>query len=81
MTVKDLEEVYAVTARARDNVRSMGVAVSAGSLPETGGTQGPTQSREPCGQLAEQTLRIGTRRPQAPIARVSGSGIGVLGRF
>ncbi len=34
--VKDLEEVYRVTSKARDNTRSMGVAVSAGSIPETG---------------------------------------------
>jgi phosphoenolpyruvate---glycerone phosphotransferase subunit DhaK len=31
-----LDEVYAIAARARDNVRSMGVAVAAGSIPETG---------------------------------------------
>ena len=35
-TNNDLDEVHKVTARARDNVRSIGVAVSAGSLPETG---------------------------------------------
>jgi dihydroxyacetone kinase-like protein len=35
-TSKDLDNVYRVTSRARDSVRSMGVAVSAGSLPETG---------------------------------------------
>jgi dihydroxyacetone kinase-like protein len=31
-----LDEVYRVAAKARDNVRSMGVAVAAGSIPETG---------------------------------------------
>jgi dihydroxyacetone kinase-like protein len=34
--VKDLEEVYRVTAKARDCTRSMGVAVAPGSIPETG---------------------------------------------
>jgi dihydroxyacetone kinase-like protein len=34
--VKDLEEVHRVTAKARDNTRSMGIAVAAGSIPETG---------------------------------------------
>ena len=34
--VKELEEVYRVTAKARDCTRSMGVAVAAGSIPETG---------------------------------------------
>ena len=33
---KDLDEVFNITCRARDNVRSMGVAVSPGSIPETG---------------------------------------------
>jgi phosphoenolpyruvate---glycerone phosphotransferase subunit DhaK len=32
----DLERVLQVTEKARDNVRSMGVALSAGSIPETG---------------------------------------------
>jgi phosphoenolpyruvate---glycerone phosphotransferase subunit DhaK len=35
-TLKTLDEAYAVTVRARDNTRSIGVAVSAGSIPETG---------------------------------------------
>ncbi len=34
--VKDLAEVVRVTEKARDNTRSMGVALSAGSIPETG---------------------------------------------
>lgn len=34
--IKDLNEVFRVTAKARNNVRSMGVALSAGSIPETG---------------------------------------------
>ncbi len=32
----DLDEVYGVTSRARDNTRSLSVALSAGSIPETG---------------------------------------------
>ncbi len=35
-TSKSLDEAYRVTAKARDNTRSIGVAVSAGSIPETG---------------------------------------------
>jgi phosphoenolpyruvate---glycerone phosphotransferase subunit DhaK len=31
-----LDEVYRIAAKARDNTRSMGVAVAAGSIPETG---------------------------------------------
>jgi len=31
-----LDEVYRIAAKARDNTRSMGVAISAGSIPETG---------------------------------------------
>lgn len=34
--MKTLDEVYSVAAKARDNTRSMGVAVAAGSIPETG---------------------------------------------
>jgi dihydroxyacetone kinase-like protein len=33
---RDLDEVARVTAKARDETRSMGVAVAAGSIPETG---------------------------------------------
>ena len=33
---KDLEEAFRVTAKARDLTRSIGVAVAAGSIPETG---------------------------------------------
>ena len=32
----DLDEVYRVAAKARDNTRSIGVALAAGSIPETG---------------------------------------------
>ena len=32
----DLDEVYDITSRARDNTRSLSVALSAGSIPETG---------------------------------------------
>ena len=35
-TIKDLNEVYRITVKARDNVRSIGVALSPGSIPETG---------------------------------------------
>jgi dihydroxyacetone kinase-like protein len=34
--LSSLDEVYRVAAKARDNTRSMGVALSAGSIPETG---------------------------------------------
>jgi len=47
---KDLEEVVRVTTKARDNTRSMGVALSAGSLPETG---------EPTFVLGDDELEIG----------------------
>jgi len=33
---KELDEVFRITAKARDNTRSMGVALSPGSIPETG---------------------------------------------
>jgi dihydroxyacetone kinase-like protein len=35
-TLDTLDEVYRVAAKARDNTRSMGVAIAAGSIPETG---------------------------------------------
>lgn len=35
-TIKDLDEVYRIAVKARDNVRSIGVALSPGSIPETG---------------------------------------------
>jgi dihydroxyacetone kinase-like protein len=46
----DLEEVYRMTAKARDNTRSMGVSISAGSIPETG---------EPTFELGEDEIEIG----------------------
>lgn len=49
-TVQDLDEVVRVTEKARDNTRSMGVALSAGSLPETG---------EPTFELPEDEIEIG----------------------
>jgi dihydroxyacetone kinase-like protein len=49
-TVQDLEEVYRVTAKARDHTRSMGVAVAAGSIPETG---------EPTFELPDDEIEIG----------------------
>jgi len=48
--VKNLEEVLRVTSKARDNVRSMGVAVAAGSIPETG---------EPTFELPDDEIEIG----------------------
>jgi dihydroxyacetone kinase-like protein len=47
---QDLQEVFRVTTKARDNVRSMGVAVSAGSIPETG---------EPTFELPEDEIEVG----------------------
>jgi dihydroxyacetone kinase-like protein len=49
-TAKDLTEVVRVTEKARDNTRSMGVAVAAGSIPETG---------EPTFELPEDEIEIG----------------------
>ena len=49
-TVDDLEEVFRVATRARDNTRSMGVAVAAGSIPETG---------EPTFELPDDEIEIG----------------------
>ena len=49
-STQDLEEVTRVTAKARDNTRSMGVAVAAGSIPETG---------EPTFELPEDEIEIG----------------------
>jgi dihydroxyacetone kinase-like protein len=47
---QSLEEVYRVASKARDRVRSMGVALGAGSLPETG---------EPTFELGEDEIEIG----------------------
>ena len=49
-TVDDLAEVSRVTAKARDHTRSMGVAVAAGSIPETG---------EPTFELGLDEIEIG----------------------
>jgi dihydroxyacetone kinase-like protein len=49
--VDDLEEVARVTTKARDRTRSMGVAVAAGSIPETG---------EPTFELPDDEIEIGT---------------------
>jgi len=46
----DLEEVYRITVKARDNTRTMGVSLSAGSIPETG---------EPTFELPEDEIEIG----------------------
>jgi dihydroxyacetone kinase-like protein len=50
VTTEDLGEVFWVTTKARDNTRSMGVAVAAGSIPETG---------EPTFELPEDEIEIG----------------------
>ncbi len=49
-TADTLDEVFRVAAKARDNTRSMGVAVVAGSIPETG---------EPTFELPDDELEIG----------------------
>ncbi len=49
-TLDTLDEVYRVAAKARDRVRSMGVAVAAGSIPETG---------EPTFELPDDEIEIG----------------------
>lgn len=46
----DIEEVYRVTTKARDNTRTMGVSLSAGSIPETG---------EPTFELPDDMIEIG----------------------
>ncbi|MCH9022024.1 MAG: dihydroxyacetone kinase subunit DhaK [Planctomycetes bacterium] len=49
-TVNTLEELERIACKARQNLRSMGVAVSAGSIPETG---------EPTFVLADDEIEIG----------------------
>jgi len=49
-TTENLEEVFRVTTKARDNTRSMGVALAAGSIPETG---------EPTFELPDDEIEIG----------------------
>jgi dihydroxyacetone kinase-like protein len=49
-TADTLQEVARVTTKARDNTRSMGVAVAAGSIPETG---------EPTFDLPDDEIEIG----------------------
>ncbi|NWG14493.1 MAG: dihydroxyacetone kinase subunit DhaK [Acidobacteria bacterium] len=49
-TIPDLKEVYRVATRARDNTRSIGVALAAGSIPQT---------REKTFELAEDEIEIG----------------------
>ncbi len=46
----NLEELTRITTKARDNIRSMGVAVSPGSIPETG---------EPTFEIGEDEIEIG----------------------
>ncbi|MBD3305713.1 dihydroxyacetone kinase [candidate division KSB3 bacterium] len=49
-TLDSLDEVYRIAVKARDNLRSMGVAVAAGSIPETG---------EPTFELPDDEIEIG----------------------
>jgi len=49
-TVDSLDEAVRITTKARDNLRSMGVAVAAGSIPQTG---------EPTFELADDEIEIG----------------------
>ena len=49
-TLGSLAEVYRVAVKARDHIRSMGVAVAAGSIPETG---------EPTFELPADEIEIG----------------------
>jgi dihydroxyacetone kinase-like protein len=49
-TIDNLEEVYRITAKARDNTRTMGVSIAAGSIPETG---------EPTFELGADEIEIG----------------------
>lgn len=48
--LSDLDEVYRVAVKARDNTRSMGVAIAPGSIPETG---------EPTFELPDDQIEIG----------------------
>lgn len=48
--LEDLDEVARVTAKARDQTRTMGVALSAGSIPETG---------EPTFELGDDEIEVG----------------------
>lgn len=49
-TLDSLDEVYRVAVKARENLRSIGVAVAAGSIPETG---------EPTFELPDDEIEIG----------------------
>ncbi len=49
-TLDNLEEVFRVTVKARDNTRTMGVSIAAGSIPETG---------EPTFELGDDEIEIG----------------------
>ena len=49
-SLSTLDEAYQAACQARDNTRSMGVAVSAGTFPETG---------EPTFELADDEIEIG----------------------
>jgi len=46
----DLDEIYRVTVKARDNTRTMGVSLAPGSIPETG---------EPTFELPDDMIEIG----------------------
>lgn len=69
-TVDSLDEAARITKKAEENVRSMGIALSAGSLPETG---------EPTFILGENEMEIGmglhgepgvSRGPMMPADRI-----------
>ena len=49
-TARTLDEAVRITTKARDNLRSMGVALAAGSIPQTG---------EPTFELPEDEIEIG----------------------
>jgi dihydroxyacetone kinase-like protein len=49
-TNDNLEEIFRITAKARDNTRTMGVSIAAGSIPETG---------EPTFELGDDEIEIG----------------------
>jgi dihydroxyacetone kinase-like protein len=54
---KELDEIERMAIKARDNIRSMGVAVSAGSIPETG---------QPTFELGDDEIEIGMASTASP---------------
>ena len=61
-TLKTLDEAYAVTARARDNTRSIGVAVSAGRRGLATPTSAPI-SASGLGMMLYESHKVMTERP------------------